>query len=220
MRTIFTIGVVLLLLSAYPLYLMAAEIVVSTCAYQRYEMEQHRGANYDYKSAEFHGHRAIFSGGTSVNGKPTISTTVDGKDYSLSSPVGLDDRGGFHGWAAMLTLRDRQNNEERLAIVQRVARESYPDDTRYRILFVQPNGTVTEEWFSYPERHDPIYRAMLAQYVHPEPLGFYSQVLSYWPTIFYPIIYPWLTGLVGFILSVVGGIVLLRRRRRGNVAPP
>lgn len=104
MRNVFVIGLVLLLLSAYPLYWMAVEIIVSERAYRRYSMQQQSGANYDYKSAEFRGHRAVFSDGPSLDGKPSILTTIDGKDYSLRSPVELDDRGGYNSWAAMVTL--------------------------------------------------------------------------------------------------------------------
>jgi hypothetical protein len=219
MRTVFVIGLVLLLLSAYPLYWMAMEIIVSERAYRRYSMQQQSGTNYDCKSAEFNGHRATFSDGPILNGKSSILTTIDGKDYSLRSPVELDDRGGYNSWAAMVTLTNLQANQPMLAVLQRVAGNNYPEDTRYRILFVRPDGHITEEWFNYGERDVPAYRAMLAQYVHPEPLGIKSQAMTFWPTIYYPILYPWGSGLLGFLSSVIAGIfILFRRSRRRSLA--
>ncbi|HTG14452.1 MAG TPA: hypothetical protein VK747_04195 [Blastocatellia bacterium] len=223
MKILFTIGIALLLLSAYPLYLMAMELKTSNAAYERYEVSQHSGKNYQYKSADFYGHDIELSDARLVgpakagdNLEVIVSTTVDGKDHTLDSPIEVEIFKGtksYNGWIAILTLKDKQLQQERLAIIQRVAGQHYPDDTRYRILFVQPDGTVTEEWFSYPERANPMYRTVLATFAHPEQLGFHSQVLMYWPTILYPIIYPWLSGLAGLLLSIIGGIFILRGRR-------
>ncbi len=217
MKTLLVIGLLLLVVSAYPLYLMALEITVSHRAYERYGLHQHSGTNYDYKSAEFAGHHAILSDGPLFDAKPTVSTGIDGKDYSLRSPIERDERGGYHSWAQILTLTDRKNNQARLAVVQRVAGKNYPDDTRYRILFLSSDGTVSEEWFSYPDRSEPVYRAMLAQYVHPEPLGIKSQVMAFWPTIFYPILYPWISGFIGLLLSLVASAFLLLTKRRRRI---
>ncbi len=227
MKKTFVIGLVLLLLSAYPLYLMGVELWLSHYAYDRYEVSQNTGENYDYKSGDFNGHRAVVS----VNLEPAanlpkdetthfkspVSTTIDGHDYSLPSPVDVKVYNGstsVTGSVALLNLKDRQSLNERLAIIQRVDGEKYPDDLRYRVLFVQPDGAVTEEWFSYADRSEPLYRTVLAVFVHPEPLGFRSQVLSYWPTIFYPLLYPLLTGAVGLFLSILGGTLLLYRGMR------
>jgi hypothetical protein len=234
MRNIFIIGIVLFLLSAYPLYLMGVEVSLGNYAYGRYEVFLHTGENFDYRSADFYGHRITLTDNLEVDPaklpkdenvylKAPVKITVDGQDYSLSSPTEIRVFNGsksVSGSVALVNLKDRRSGEERLAIIQRVDGERYPDDMRYRILFVQPNGTVTEEWFTYAERDEPVYRTMLAKYVHSEPLGFRSQVISVWPTIVYPILYPWLTGFVGFILSVVGGIVLLKRRGRSRGALP
>lgn len=152
MKTLLLIGITLLLLSAYPLYLMAVEAVIGRRAYQRYEVQQNSGTKYDYKSAEFYGHKVVLSDNLelqpeaspkneSIDVKAPISIIVDGKDYSLPSPIEVsvyNDSKSYNSWVAILNLTDRERHEERLAIVQRVAGEKYPDDGRYRILFVQP----------------------------------------------------------------------------------
>jgi hypothetical protein len=214
MKSVFVIAVILLGISAYPIYLEIRENAVGNRAYERYTMQQHSGENYDYKSAEFAGHRVLLSNGPTFDGKPTVSTTIDAKDYSLNSPIELDERGGYNSWAHILTLTDREKHEDKLAVIQRVAGKQYPDDTRYRILFLAGDGSVSQEWFSYGERANPPYRAMLAQYVHPEPLGISSQINSYYPTLFFPILYPWGSALIGFLLLLISAPLLLIRRKR------
>src|SRR3982750_2209630 len=114
MQPAFAIGVILLLLSAYPIYLQVRENAAGNRAYDRYAMQQLSGENYDYKSVQFAGHRVLLSNGPAVTGKPTTSTTIDGKDYSLNSPIELDERGGYAGGVHILTLTDRQTNEDKL----------------------------------------------------------------------------------------------------------
>jgi len=219
MKALFITGIVLLLLSAYPIYLMLVEVIVSEAAYARYEVSRYTGENYDYRSAEFYGHRIALSdslvmqSATDNEVKAPVSISIDGKDYSIPSPIEIHIYNGTKSYRgiALLNLKDRQTGSERLVVIQRVDGEQFPEDTRYRILFVYPDGAVTEEWFSYTERADPAYRTMLATFVHPEPLGFRSQVLHVWPSIFYPIIYPWLSCLVGLILSIIGARSILRR---------
>lgn len=214
MKPVFAIGVILLLLSAYPIYLQVRENAARNSAYGRYTMEQHSGVNYDYKSAQFAGHRIVLSNGPTVDGQPTVLTTIDTKDYSLNSPVELDNNGGYNSWAHILTLTDRQKNEDKLAVIQRAAGKRYPDDTRYRILFLARDGSVSQEWFSYSERSSPPYRAMLAQFAHPEPLGIWSQIDSYYPTLFFPIIYPWGSALLGFVLCIISAPFMVIRRKQ------
>jgi hypothetical protein len=43
-------------------------------------------------------------------------------------------------------------------------------------------------------------------------MGFYSDLMQVWPSIFYPLLYPWATGLLGVIALRVAAT----RRRRMN----
>lgn len=222
MRIVLAIGITLLALSAYPIYLMAVELRTSQAAYHRFEVSQHFDKEFDYRSTDFYGHHVVLSEARELGpAKSTdrrriaVSTTIDGKDYSLDSPIEVDyGARSYNGWLAIVTLKDRQSGPELLAVVQRVIGDRYPEDTRYRILFVQPDGKIREEWFAYGERANPLYRTVLAAFVHPEPLGFHSQVMSYWPTIYFPIIYPFVSAVLGTLLTLIGSVLLVRKRRR------
>lgn len=224
MSKLFIVGILLLAISGYPLYLMARELLTSQAAYDRYEVKQFSGNDYDYRTAEFRGHHVALSDSLEIKSTSTdeylkapITVTIDGKDYSIPNPIEVHVYHGsksYSGEAALLNLKDRQTNEESLAFIQRVDGQNYPDDSRYRILFVHEDGMITEEWFTYGERASPMYRTVLAKFAHPEPLGFHSQVMDVWPSVFYPILYPWLTGLIGLILSIIGGWLTIRNRKR------
>ena len=73
-----------------------------------------------------------------------------------------------------------------------------------RILFVDKNGNVEQDTFKFKDRARPIYRALLAYYVAPGPLGITSQALSFMPSYLYPLIYPFITGILGLILTAIG----------------
>jgi hypothetical protein len=222
MRILLAIGITLLVLSACPIYLIAVELTTSRAAYHRFEVSQQFDKEFDYRSTDFYGHHVVLSEARDLGlAKSTdrsmiaVRITIDGKDYSLDSPVEIDyGARSYNGWLAIVILKDRQSGTEQLAVVQRVMGDRYPEDTRYRILFVQPDGKVSEEWFTYGERANPLYRTVLAAFVHPEQLGFHSQVMSSWPTIYFPIIYPFVTAVLGTLLTFIASVLLVRKRRR------
>jgi hypothetical protein len=118
-------------------------------------------------------------------------------------------------------MKDRVQGEEFLAVVQRVATVNPRNindlsPLRFRILLVAA-GSVKEEVFTFSDRAHPQYRTMLARLVSPQEIGFYSQVLAWYPSVLYPLLYPWLTGLVGIVAIMAGAGGLLLRRRRSSV---
>jgi hypothetical protein len=75
---------------------------------------------------------------------------------------------------------------------------------------------VIEDEFSYADRCQLPVRAILIRNVVPHPSGYCSDVLQVWPSIFYPVLYPWVSGLLGgaFVgVAVVAGY--FRRRSAG-----
>jgi hypothetical protein len=41
------------------------------------------------------------------------------------------------------------------------------------------------------------------RYVVPHPSGFCSDLMQVWPTIWYPLLYPWLSGALGVVLLLL-----------------
>ena len=121
MNKLFIAGLLLLTISAHPLYLMGREMLTSQAAYARYEVRQFTGNHYDYRSAEFRGHRVVLSDSLEVKSnskeeylKAPITVTIDGKDYSIPNPIEIHVYNGSKSYtneAALLSLKDRQTNE-------------------------------------------------------------------------------------------------------------
>lgn len=152
-----------------------------------------------------------------------VNININGRDYTHSSQVEIrievDDANRYWMQVMVAEITDKTENKTRLAVLQSYPRADFDNFASYdlnnmkcRILFVDANGKVEEDVFRFGDRADPIYRALLAYYVAPEPLGLTSQVFQYWPTVFYPLLYPFVTGILGLILTVKG--VRARRKRR------
>ena len=195
MKNAFFIGCILLLLSAWPLSLMGIEIFAAD-----YALERYRITIIDTPETTFGEHTIR----ADANQHPP-RITIDGRD--CTSPTGSDK-------CLLALLEDRNANQEFLTITNPEPRASYRD-LHYRILRVPRIGPVQEELFHKDDRI-PFYRAMLMMRIAPQPSGWYSDVDCGWPGLIFPILYPWLSGIGGLILTIVGGIDLLKRRHLTN----
>jgi hypothetical protein len=141
-----------------------------------------------------------------------VHILINGKDYTypVKIPVRLysinDNRyWGYLGFGILNAGHGKQ-----FAIVERVADGFLNENLKWRIIRVGYDGSVQTETFSYPERSHPAYRTMLINVtcVTNSPAGFYSDVLSVYPTYWYPLVYPLGIFVIGVILTVFG---LIRR---------
>jgi hypothetical protein len=211
------VGGVLCAAAAYPIFLQTREALIARAAYTRYEVTP------QHNSATLNGHEVTI--GDELMASPSsvaeryigpVEILIDGEDYSTSSPVeiraALHDAGRYHNWVRLIRLRDRKEGTIILSVVQRL--KDSKETMRFRILVVDEKGSVTEDVFGMADRAQPVYRVILARFVSPYPIGFHSEVLQVWPSVIYPIVYPWLVGLVGFGLLIFG----LRYRTPKQVA--
>lgn len=238
MRRIEYIGLLLVGLSAYPLLLMTREIFTGRAAYGRYKMVRIRtdapGFADDALSTRVGPH--IINLRDALWGQPakpedraktTVGIVVDGHDYSFDGEIEVRpfyrDQNRYHSWVNMNRLVDKEAGTEQVAVVQRIspppasgrAAWDFPKrQLRYRILLIAEDGHVSEEIFSFEDRAQPAYRTMLGRYVTPFGIGFHSQVLQVWPSIIYPIFYPWATAVAGCCLLGIGLIGRLLNVRK------
>lgn len=185
------LGWALLLISAVPLLLQACELLSSHLAYTRYRVRRIAAPEYS-----FQGH-SISMGDASVE--------IDGRRYLRSTDSKI----------AIVELTDLASINTRAGIVEwsgRFPRESW----RYRIVWINRSGELTQESFTFRERSRFLYRTILAKFVSPSPIGFFSDALVVWPTIYYPVLYPWITSTVGVILL----LVTLRRQKGRRTTMP
>jgi len=230
-------GLLLVLLSAYPLSLMSREWVAQRKAYGLYELKRiltevpgfsddaltaHIGSHHVELRDDFFGQAAK----REDRAKGKVNVIIDGRDYSFTSEVEIrpfyKDQNRYHSWIKLIRLLDRRAQTEHLAIVQRISSaaafgkepwEIPKRQLRYRLLLVGSDGKVSEDVFGYEDRARPGYRAMLARYVTPFSIGFHPDVLQAWPTFLYPILYPGLTAIAGIGTLALGFVRRFRRSR-------
>ena len=101
-------------------------------------------------------------------------------------------------------IMDKRKGRMRLAVLQSSPNSMPADFTNFdlnsmkcRILFVDTQGNVEEETFTFDERHSPPYRELLADYVSPLSLGI---------TWHGPRLYSAVSAILGIILVLVGRI--------------
>ena len=233
-------GLLLLVPSLYTTFLMAREAWLNNIVYSRYSItecfEDQPGQPIVSQiplSYTWHGQKVVLSDDFEKGNFPTddrragrVKITINGKDYT--SPWLVEIRPNDHDvnryWMQVMLVKfnDREARTERLVVLQ-----SFPDfdlheynalhsDTlTCRALFIDSEGTVTEDVFPFSERTSPLYRTLLARVVSPMQLGFYSNVMEVWPSVFYPLLYPLVSGVVGLILTIVG-IVKYRRTSKSG----
>lgn len=211
-------GAILFAVSAYPLALMAREWCAARQLAATFKLEP----SYDTTSLAVGTHRIEVSDRfASGNFKPEdrqiapVKISIDGRDNSDPSLIEIrphyHDANRYHGWLVLARLTDKKQNKEWLAIGERtlgdtllVNRRALQPTTEFRLLLVSADGQISEERFSLGERAKPLYRAAIVNYLYPQPAGFHSQILAYWPSLFFPILYPLISGAVGLLLMAAG----------------
>jgi hypothetical protein len=218
MRSLVAIGIVLVTVSVYPLLLMSREAIVGHRVSQRYAVEAtqvHGPVGIAHSlTAELGGHRVELTDDqlpfarepfTIEEGRSTglVRVMVDGR--SVSSPVtavirrAYNDANRYWGYVYLKRLKDLRG-PERLVVAQNLGVAGY------RTISVFADGTIIEDAFEYSARCSPPVRALLIQPVVPHPNGYCSDVLQVWPSIWYPILYPFFSGALGGILLLIGVI--------------
>jgi hypothetical protein len=183
---LFIIGLGLLLASAPVLWMQGREALLGSRTYDRYAVEQ-----INAMSTTLNGHSLSITPTTIVAGSETFRriSTVD---------------------VALLKLSDRTANQSRALAVERQggqARKSW----RYRIIALNATGETSVDTFTFNERAQKPYRVVVARFVSPEPIGFTNESLQQWPSALYPLLYPWLT-------AIIGTLALLMANRKPDAA--
>lgn len=215
MRSWFYAGAVLLILSAPPLVLMAREWAIGSAVEDRYSVESLVGPDGGALRAEIGGHSVVlqddqpFNPEGDVQVQGNVHVVVDGRPDSKPVPATIrlaeQDANRYWGYAHLLKLVDHQEGTERLVVAQNLG------GNQYRTVSVFADGRTLEDQFDYASRCEPPVRALLIRSVVPHPSGLCSDVLAGWPSLLYPLLYPWASGGVG-ALCIVAGLFKLRRR--------
>lgn len=152
--------------------------------------------------------------------KSSLNITINDKDWSVINPIDIRpnylDENRYHGYFGLLVIEERGN--ESLILVQRLL-GNHHTDLVWRILTIKSNGQIDENQFPYEQRSDVPQRVDFINLTNTSPflLGYKSNILQGWPSLFFPLLYPYVTALSGSILIFVGSIsifIAVRKKRR------
>jgi hypothetical protein len=205
MKTLLLVGALLVTVSAPLLTLMAREFWIGSRVADRYSVDRiisrERGMEGGAIQGEIHGHVVAleddqpFNGVGDVRADGPVRILVDGRDYSspASAKIRLSrrDANRYWGFVYLMKLTDRETHTESLVVAQSLGAQGY------RTISVAADGRVLEDRFGYAGRCSPPIRAALIRYVVPHPSGYCSDVLQGWPSLLYPVLYPWTSGALG-----------------------
>jgi hypothetical protein len=223
-KAVLIISVALLAVSAPRLTVMGRELAIDAAIRDRYAVER---VVSSAKGMEGGALRAVIGGHLVelVDDRPfladepfkvndrrergLVSIAVDGVVTSSPVPAIIRlhrrDANRYWGFVYLMRLLDR-DGPERLVVAQNLG------EGEYRTVSIFADGRVVEDRFSYPERCSPPVRAWLIRYVVAHPSGYCSDLMQVWPSLFYPVLHPWVSGLAGLVGVAVGGTKWLRRR--------
>jgi len=232
------VGLILLLVSYNPVYLLIQEEITKNSIEDRYLVdfvdtkdgysailqkseiairnhhikitEEKTGKQVEYTPGDA---EDKFSEGEIVK----IQIQLDGKYITEPTEIVMysKDRGGrYFSWLEVLNVHDKQTNRDQLSIIQRLSGDKVPlDDSKWRILHVYEDGTMNEELISFQERSEHLFGVMLITKSGTSltAMGYYSNIAHTYPSLIYPLIYPWLTTIVGFLMIILTIVLIIRK---------
>jgi len=226
MRVLLIVSTALLTFSAPPLILMAREVALGIYVGERYAIKRivspakgmeggelrTKVAGHTVELADdqpYLGHEPFTRDDRRANG--LVRILVDGRQATSPVPavirLNYQDANRYWGFVYLMRVVDRAGSE-RLVVAQNLGKN------RYRTVSILADGSVVEDEFDYAGRCSPPLRAALIRHVVPHPAGYCSDLMQVWPSLFYPILFPWGSGLVGLTGVALAGTLWLRRHQR------
>lgn len=151
-----------------------------------------------------------------------VQFLLNGQKISTADEIWLSNRergSRYFSWIDILTVKDRMTGEKEINIVQRLTDDSQTMEKRkWKIITISHDGSIEEKVLSYAQRSDNHLGVKLIEFSGTSlmGMGFYSDITKSYPSVFFPLIYPFLTGVLGiflFIIIVVQILIVLHDRR-------
>lgn len=155
-----------------------------------------------------------------------VSILINGKEVEEPSEAWLaaDDTkdSRFMSWLNILKVTDKNTNQERLAIVQRLSgnykagenMDAHTKSQQWRVLYLSKEKEISNETFSYTEKSNHILALKLVMLSSESAsmMGYKSDIAVKLPSILFPLFYPTSSFIIGIILLMVGKFPAARRR--------
>lgn len=217
-------GIILFIISVPPLVCIITEIVTDSIINSTYSIKSFNvnqgnnevnGKNFKIKE-EFTGEKRkeLFYNSNEeaiINDIVKVHLLVNNKEVTKADEIWIPnkDKGDrYFSWLSILKVNSR------LAIIQRLSSDDAKmDDRQWKIIWIDKKGHIKEEHIFYKSRwKNPLAVRMIGySYTDLMRMGYYTDILTGIPGIFFPFLYPILTGLVGLLLCKNYFIGLMRK---------
>lgn len=236
-RALFIIGVLLVVISSFPIFLMIREntvwnnidgkyLVQDADMYQAYTAPVTLlGQSIQFvetptgKLAE----KTVFDemDGVEPGEYIFLQLMVNGKPVASQMEIALSNRDynpRYFNWVEIHTVKNIATGEERIAIVQKLSsNDALMENREWRVIWIDTAGDIEEVSIPYTERSQHLDETYLIQRGSTTlmSIGFYSDINHYYPSLFFPILYPAVSVILGVIFIVaVGCMHILARFKR------
>ncbi|MGE7693923.1 hypothetical protein ACQKNC_07360 [Lysinibacillus sp. NPDC094177] len=221
---IFFIGLFLLVISSIPLFYMAREVYIEWKIDSKYSIkqvyeEQGLPTTIDHQDIEVNGrHIEIKEEPTGKKASLTfwdeeagveagdivkLHLFVDNKEVTTADEIWLSNRNQssrYFSWLDILTVN------EKIAIVQRLTDDdTNMDDRTWKIIWIDEKGKVKEDTISYQSRKENPLAVRLIGYSGTDlmMMGYYSDILTVYPTFLFPLMFPFGSVIMGILLCII-----------------
>lgn len=236
-------GLLCIAISLVPIFLMARETYINNSMSERYDIsrtytEQGFPSTIDLQEIKVNGFtieikeeltgkkapQTWFDAEEEVEGGEIVrlQLLVDGKEVSDADEIWLSNRNHgsrYWSWLDVLLVKDKQTGKEHIAIVQRLSDDNArQEDYRWKVIYISENGGISEEQIEYSTRseHPLAVRLIVFSGTSLIGMGYYSDLLHYYPSLYYPVLYPFGTTVIGGILILLGFFLQRRKVRQAN----
>ncbi|RJS59191.1 hypothetical protein [Bacillus sp. PK3_68] len=149
-----------------------------------------------------------------------LSLKLDGEkiDTLKDYPIRVEEKGlnRYYGEIAYLLLEDKKSGKTQFIVLLKKTRElekempngdivgGVPSEKlKYTLHTLDEEGNLNNQSFSFTERDALQTKLLNAGVMVPYSIGYYTDAWEFYPTIFFPLLFPFATFVVGFVLIVV-----------------
>lgn len=149
-----------------------------------------------------------------------LSIKIDGEviDVLRDYPIRVEEEGlnRYYGEIAYLTLEYKKNDQVQFIVLLKKTRElpkEMPngdivgwvpsEKLKYTLYTLDKEGLLNNKSFSFMERDALQTELLNAGVVAPHSIGYYTDAWEGYPSLFFPLSYPFGTLIIGFILIII-----------------
>jgi hypothetical protein len=152
-----------------------------------------------------------------------VDIYLDGKKITKPGKVILGHEAGQHlywNFIDLFAVTDKKSNTTDAVLIEKMYDEAswLNNAAKWKIIRIHSDGTYDEEEMTYEKRSDHLLYVRLINMgvLHGMSMGYFSDIMEGYPTLFFPIFYPWgLNLLCGF---VVFAAIVMKIRRKNRTA--